>query len=128
MEEWHGATIAWGVKDSRTVTVTSADGNQVTISRDHDWGGWLNASVRCQAHYGLLEASDGIATEMADSDRPNWKNIKGNQSWKKTKLIIREMPNKRPSLPSHGSMHLYGAYSGYRCSQCIFYEPIEICQ
>jgi hypothetical protein len=44
VEEWHGSAIAGGVKDSRTVTVTSADGKQVTISRDHDWGGWWNKS------------------------------------------------------------------------------------
>ena len=53
VEEWHGATIAGGVKDSRTVTVTSADGKQVTISRDHDWGGWLNATVGWYSRYGL---------------------------------------------------------------------------
>ena len=53
VENWLGSTVAGGVKDNRVVTVTSADGKYVTISRDHDWGGWSNSTVGWHKHYGL---------------------------------------------------------------------------
>ena len=64
-QNWRGSSIAVGVKDSRIVTATSADGKQVTISRDHAWGGWLNTLVGWHPRYGLLYNQQVVLRNVA---------------------------------------------------------------
>jgi hypothetical protein len=95
VEEWHGASIARGVKDSRTVTVTSTDSKQVTISRDHHWGCWF-AERETQTTLGngkravlveMLPQDGSVISTTRSSMNMNWSIQSGRSTWPSKKRL-----------------------------------------